>query len=345
MLSIALELATVNVSYEDIATKFFEHFVNISSSNIHLWNEPDGMFYDHLTGKDGFRRPVQIRSFVGLIPLFATCTIEEAKLERLPGFKSRMNWFLRHRKHLIGKHHAFLEAPVAAPNVHVHAPQPHAQQMHASIKPSPSFIVTAAPTHSCRLLSLVSLDQIPRLLERMLDEQQFLSPYGLRSLSKEHEKSPFHFSHGGFNATLTYEPGESTTGMFGGNSNWRGPVWFPVNYLMIERLQVLDHYFGETLKVEFPTGSGKRVTLWEVSKEISQRLINIFRPDSKTHARPVNAGNSFFDTDPRWKNYIPFYEYFHGDSGAGIGASHQTGWTALVAKLIQQQSCTTASRE
>lgn len=308
MLRIALELAQTRPAYEDVATKFFEHFVYIANAinkksvNHGLWNEESGFYYDALHTPQGQHIPLKIHSFVGLIPLFAVETIEPQTLAKLPRFRRRMDWFIKHRKHLM-ENLTLLD--------------PHNNEGRY-------------------LLSLVNEKQLQRILKRMLDPDQFLSDYGLRALSKEHEANPFVLNIDGTNHSVTYEPGESQTWLFGGNSNWRGPIWFPVNYLMIESLQVFDYYYGERFKVELPAGSGQKVTLWEVAADISNRLINIFRRDPDTDQRAVFGDTEYFQQDPHWRDHILFYEYFHGDNGTGIGASHQTGWTALVAKLIQQ---------
>ncbi len=240
-----------------------------------------------------------------MIPLFAVETLEPGLLDRLPGFKRRMEWFIDNRPDLT--------ANVAS--------------------------MEASGMGERRLLSIVNADQLQRMLQIMLDEQEFLSPHGVRALSLHHRDHPFVISFDGKEHRVDYEPGESTSGLFGGNSNWRGPVWFPVNYLLIESLQKFHHYFGDSLKVEFPSRSGKMLTLSEVAAEISHRLTRIFLRDEQGN-RPVNGGTSKFRTDPNWSDLILFYEYFHGDTGQGLGSSHQTGWTALVAKLLQQSGHT-----
>lgn len=307
MLAIALELARHDRAYEDVATKFFEHFVYIATalSKIGgqeggLWDEQDGFFYDILHYPDGRYAPLKVRSFVGLIPLFAVETLEADLLEMLPNFRRRMEWFLRYR---------------------------------------PGWVANIAPLvdrgeGGRRLLSVVNQNQLTRILQKMLDPQEFLSDYGLRALSRHHLDHPYRLAMDGQTHEVRYEPAESSTGIFGGNSNWRGPIWIPVNFLMIESLQKFHHYYGDTLKVEMPTGSGQAVNLWDAAGEISRRLNAIFlRHDNR---RPVFGGEALFQNDPHWRDHVLFYEYFHGDNGAGIGASHQTGWTALVAKLLQQ---------
>ncbi len=308
LLAIAMELATEDPAYEDVASKFWEHFIYIAYAMNHLghdgmglWDGEDGFFYDVIKFPDGSHFPVKIRSMVGLIPLFAVETLEPGLLDRLPGFKRRMEWFIDNR-------------PDLTANV-------------ASMRDS--------GMGERRLLSIVDAGQLQRMLQIMLDEQEFLSPHGVRALSLYHHDHPFVISFDGKEHRVDYEPGESSTGLFGGNSNWRGPVWFPVNYLLIESLQKFHHYFGEDLKVEFPSRSGEMLTLSQVAAQISRRLTGIFLRDEQGN-RPVNEGTPKFRTDPHWSDLILFYEYFHGDTGQGLGASHQTGWTALVAKLLQQ---------
>src|SRR6266404_3339953 len=306
MLAIALELARDNPAYEDVASKFFEHFVYIAralndASGIELWDEEDGFYYDVLHLPGGATRRLKVRSIVGLIPLLAVETLEPQAVERLPNFKRRMSWFIDHR-----------------PEFH-----PHLDATRRS------------PDGERRLLSLVPRDRLRRVLARMLDEEEFLSSYGVRALSAHHRDHPYLFASDGIAEGVAYEPGESTTGLFGGNSNWRGPVWMPLNFLLIEALQRLDWYYGHTFQVELPTGSDRLASLWEVAQELSRRLVRIFlrRPGGQ---RPVHGGVETWRTDPHWRDLVLFYEYFHGDTGAGIGASHQTGWTGLVAKLLQQ---------
>ena len=307
MLAIALELAKEDPAYEDIASKFFEHFVyiahamnNFGSDEHALWDEEDGFYYDVLS-LDGRAHFLKIRSMVGLIPLFAVETLEPEAIDRLPGFKRRMQWF-------IDNHPDMPE--------HIDMSQSSARGVRL-------------------LLSLVSKHQLGRVLSRMLDESEFLSPYGIRALSRFHENHPYELRYDGIASTVNYEPAESRTSLFGGNSNWRGPIWFPVNYLLVESLQKYHHYYGEDFKVACPTNSGNLMALWDVAAEISRRLTRIFLRD---HAgrRPVYGATEIFQTDPHWRDLLLFYEYFHGDNGAGLGASHQTGWTGLVAKLIEQ---------
>jgi hypothetical protein len=306
LLRIAVELALHNPVYEDIASKFFEHFLYISSAMNHLdgkglWDDDDGFFYDRIRLSDNRSIPMKVRSMVGLIPLFAVDTIEPDWLSRLPGFRRRMEWFILNRPDLAG-------------NV--------ASMTHCGV-------------HERRLLALCQEHRLRRVLEKMLDEDEFLSPYGLRSLSRFHQDHPYSLRLDGVEHRIDYQPAESTTGLFGGNSNWRGPVWFPVNYLMIESLQKFHFYFGEDFQVEFPTGSGRRMNLGEVAAELSRRLARLFVRDASGR-RPVFGAQSKYQQDPHFRDHLMFYEYFHGDTGAGLGASHQTGWTSLVAKLIQQ---------
>lgn len=307
MLAMALELSRTRPEYEDMATKFFEHFVYIAEAINRkcgadgLWDEEDGFYYDIIHTPDNRHLPLKIRSFVGLIPLYAVEVLEPALLDKLPRFKKRMEWFIKYRPHL-------------------------AENIASLIKPG---------TGGRLLLSLVNQKQLEQVMEHMLDENKFLSDYGLRSLSKEHEDTPFVFSVNGQEHKVSYQPGESTSGMFGGNSNWRGPIWFPVNYLIIESLQKYHHYYGDSLEVKFPSGQGQNTNLGNVATELSRRLISIFLRDEKGQRR-FNGNEFIFQNNLHWRDHILFYEYFHGDSGQGIGASHQTGWTALVAKLIQQ---------
>jgi hypothetical protein len=308
MLQIALELARDDSAYEDVASKFFEHFVyicramnNLGDEGIQLWDPTDGFYYDILHLPDGTHYPLKVRSMVGLIPLFAVETLESDTIDRLPGFKRRMQWFIENR-------------PELADHVETQ---------------------TTADGDVRRFLSLVSRDRLRSVLHYMLDENEFLSDYGIRALSRHHREHPYTMNVEGHEHRVAYEPAESSTGLFGGNSNWRGPIWFPVNFLLVEALQKFHYFLGDGYKVECPTGSGQRHNLWEVSSEISRRLTRIFLRDD-TGRRPVFGGNGKFQSDPHWRDHIPFHEYFHGDNGAGIGASHQTGWTALVSKLLQQ---------
>jgi hypothetical protein len=308
MLTIALELAKENSTYEDIASKFFEHFLYIADAmngvgdaEVALWDESDGFYYDALHSPDGHQFPMKVRSLVGLIPLCAVSILEPETLERLSGFKQRTEWFLQNR-------------PDLTKNIACMQKQGVGER---------------------RLLAIAHPDKLRRILEKMLDATEFFAPYGIRSVSKVHASHPYVLMVDGQQYRVDYEPAESTTGMFGGNSNWRGPIWFPINYLLLESLQKFYRYFGDDFKVECPTGSGQMMTLKEVSIELAQRLIEIFLTDPNGR-RPFYGGTEKFQTDPNWRNLILFNEYFHGDNGAGIGASHQTGWTGLIAKLIQQ---------
>ncbi len=308
MLTIALELAKENSSYEDIASKFFEHFLRIAdamngigNAEIALWDEDDNFYYDALHFPDGNQYPMKVRSLVGLIPLFAVATLEPETLQQLPGFKKRTEWFIQNRPDL-KQNVACMETPGVGAR---------------------------------RLLAIAYPDKLRRILEKMLDEQEFLSPYGIRSVSKAHQEHPYILKVNGQEYRVDYEAAESSTAMFGGNSNWRGPIWFPTNYLLIESLQKFHHYLGDDFKVECPTGSGQMMTLKEVATELSKRLSRIFLREPSGR-RPFNGGTEKFQTDPNWRDLILFNEYFNGDNGAGLGASHQTGWTGLVAKLIQQ---------
>jgi hypothetical protein len=266
-----------------------------------LWHEGDGFYYDVLHMPGGAQLPLRVRSMVGLIPLFAVETLDPEIVDALPGFRRRLEWFIRHRNDLTRN--------VAS--------------------------MSAAGEAERRLLSIADPDQLRRVLRVMLDENEFLSPFGVRSVSRVHRDAPYTLASNGAEHTVGYEPAESTTGVFGGNSNWRGPVWFPVNYLLIESLQKFHRYFGPEFQIECPTGSGRMMTLWEVAAEISRRLSRIFLQDENGR-RPVHGTNELFRSDPHWRDLVLFYEYFHGDNGSGLGASHQTGWTGLVAKLIQQ---------
>jgi len=300
LLEVALVLAEHDRTYEDMAIKFFEHFALIGSAlnDKGLWDEEDGFYYDVLHFDDGRMEPLRAHSMVGLVPLFAVSTIGPATMGRLPDFTSRTEWFV---------HHSLMAGEVVQ---HIHDPG------HAG----------------WRMLSIVTPDRLRRILERMLDPREFLSDHGIRALSRYHLDHPLELDLGGAMAMLNYEPAESTSGLFGGNSNWRGPVWMPVNYLLVEVLRVYHRYLGSEFKVEFPTGSGRQFDLAEVAGQISDRLIGLFL--DRAGERPVYGGYARFQQDPAWHDLIPFHEYFNGDTGAGLGASHQTGWTGLVADLI-----------
>jgi len=310
LLKIALELAGKDPVYQDTASKFFEHFLRIARAmtgeyrgGLSLWHEGDGFFYDALHLPDGRIIPLQVRSLVGLMPLLAVETLEHELVESLPVFKRRLNWFFENRLYLRdGGNVACVRSP---------------------------------GENSRRLLSIVNRDRLQKILRPMLDEKEFLSEFGIRAVSKYHQNNPYTFHVNGQAHTITYEPAESDSGLFGGNSNWRGPIWFPINYLLIESLQKFNHYYGDSLKVECPTGSGRMLNLGEVATELSRRLIKLFLRNGSDE-RPIYGGQRIFQDDPHWRDYLLFNEYFHGDNGAGLGASHQTGWTGLVAKLIQQ---------
>jgi hypothetical protein len=308
LLAIALELARQDPAYEDVASKFWEHFIYIAHAMNHLgpnemglWDEADGFYYDVLRFPDGGHEPMKVRSMVGLIPLFAVETLEPDLLEMLPGFRRRLEWFVDNRPELVG-------------NV-------------ASMQ--------TRGKGERRLLAVVDREQLRRILRVMLDEREFLSPFGIRALSQFHRDHPYTLAMNDEVHRIDYEPAESTSGLFGGNSNWRGPIWFPVNYLLIESLQKFHHYLGDDFKVEFPTGSGKFMQLWEVAGELSRRMTGIFLRGADGR-RPVFGSLEKFQVDPHWRDLVLFHEYFHGDTGAGLGASHQTGWTGLVTKMLQQ---------
>jgi hypothetical protein len=305
MLAIALELAADDPAYEDVASKFFEHFVYIAHAmndiaGIALWDAADGFYHDVLHFQDGRVEPLRVRSLVGLIPLFAVETLDADVLTRFPNFARRMMWFLTH---------------------------------HDQLR---DHVVREDNGGTARwLLSLVNGERLRRVLGRVLDEAEFLSPHGVRALSRVHLAEPYVLRVDGLPHCVAYEPAESSTASFGGNSNWRGPIWFPVNFLLIEALQRFDLFYGDRFRVESPTGSGTSRSLWDVACDLSHRLTRLFLRDSDGH-RPVHGGDARFRNDPHWRDLVLFYEYFHGDNGRGVGASHQTGWTALVAKLLQQ---------
>ncbi len=308
MMKIALELAGEDDVYQDLATKFFEHFLRIATAmndqrgeGVSMWDEEDRFYYDLLHLHDHTFIPLRVRSLVGLIPLIAVETLEPELMSSLPEFNRRTHWFIEHRPRL-----ASAMSSIDEPGV--------GQRF---------------------LTSLLTRDKLLSVLRYLLDENEFLSPYGIRSLSKVHEKHPFHIHVDELIFDIEYEPAESRTGMYGGNSNWRGPIWFPINFLIIESLQRFHHYYGDDLKVECPTGSGVWMTLDEVATEISQRLIRIFTRNGEGE-RPKFGDVKLFQNCPHWQDRLLFYEYFNGDNGMGLGASHQTGWTGLVAKLLQQ---------
>lgn len=315
MLAMALELAKEDPAYEDVASKFFEHFVAIADAmnclgGTGLWDDSDGFYYDQLR-VGGKPVNMRIRSVVGIIPLFAVEILEDPTIARLPGFQKRLRWFLDNRRDLAA-HISYLE------------PQgPRGQGR--------------------RLLAIPSRPRLERILRYVLDEDEFLSPFGVRSLSRFHQDRPYTCSPGGTLQRVDYEPGDATTALFGGNSNWRGPIWMPVNYLLIEALERYHHFYGDTLQVECPTGSGRRLNLKEVARELATRLARIFRADE--HGRRICYGaDARFAVDPHWRELVLFYEYFHGDCGRGLGASHQTGWTALVTRLLKDCCAANSSR-
>ncbi|MBX3054257.1 MAG: hypothetical protein KF753_22480 [Caldilineaceae bacterium] len=310
MLEIALELALDDPVYQDIATKFFEHFLRIAHAmsdaggqGHSLWNKDDQFFYDALHLPDGTIVPLRVRSLVGLLPLIAVAVLEPECMERMPDFSRRVQWFVQNRPQLVG-HMASIETPGRG-------------ERH--------------------LAAILTPDRLRAVLRYLLDEEEFLSPHGIRSLSKYHESHPYRIHVGGRTFSVDYEPAESRSGLFGGNSNWRGPVWFPINYLIIESLLRYDEYYGDDFTVEFPTGSDQRMTLAEVAAELSQRLQRLFLRDEEGE-RPIFSGQPSYQNDPHWRDCLYFHEYFHGENGAGLGAIHQTGWTGLVADLIQRST-------
>jgi hypothetical protein len=306
MMEIALELAKEEPEYEDIAYKFYEHFVQIAAAmdrlgvNVdELYDEEDGFYYDLLRLPSGYASRLKVRSLVGLLPVCASLVITEEEFNRLPKFAERSAWLTRR----------YPEVTCNLTNLDKVGPVGH------------------------RMLSVITPEKLRRILARVLDENEFLGAHGIRALSREYKDNPYIFQMEGHVYRVDYEPAESTTGMFGGNSNWRGPVWMPLNFLLVYSLFRWYSYLGPDFKVECPTGSGKWMNLQQVSDELAHRLISTFtRQDGK---RPVYGDTKKFQEDPHWRDLILFYEYFHGDNGAGIGASHQTGWTGLVARLIQ----------
>jgi hypothetical protein len=308
MLMISIELGQDNPAYQDLATKFFEHFVYIGAAvnrigdhQLGLWHEDMGFYFDALKLPDGRRIPIAAHTIAGLIPIFAITTVDRDSMRAFPGFDDRYGWFAKYRPHLL---------------------QGLADLTHHGVEERVRF-------------ALVDSQKLRRLLDHTLCDDGLLSPFGVRSVSKQHAANPFVLELDGRRFVLDYQPGESTTAMFGGNSNWRGPVWFPLNFLLIEALQRHHYFLGDDFKVALPTGAANQATLWEVTSDLSYRLISIFLKDA-TGRRPVNGGREKFHSDPHWSDLILFYEYFHGDTGAGLGASHQTGWAGVVAKLIRQ---------
>jgi hypothetical protein len=310
MLSMALELAKDDIAYEDMASKFFEHFVSIidamnAMGGTGLWDETDGFYYDQLY-LDGKAHPMRVRSLVGIVPMLAVEVFHDNPDHPLPGFRKRTLWFLEHKREL-------------------------AKRVALMTRHDPEQCDTAHANHV--LLAVPSEDRLLRMLRYILDENEFLSPYGVRSVSKIHAEHPVVVRIKGEEYRVDYVPGESTTSLFGGNSNWRGPIWFPLNYILIEALERYHHFYGDTVKVECPTGSGTMMTLGEVATELRRRLGSIFLPDATGH-RPCHGGDARFATDPVDRNLLLFHEYFHGETGKGLGASHQTGWTALAAPIL-----------
>jgi hypothetical protein len=305
MLAMSLELARTNPAYEDVASKFFEHFVAIADAmntlgGQGLWDETDGFYYDQLRA-DGTQIPLKIRSMVGLIPLVAVTVLDQINISHLPGFQKRMRWFLENRRDL-AKQISYMQ-PQNGPDGRL-------------------------------LLAIPSRARLESVLRYMLDENEFLSAYGIRSVSRYHLDHPYVLARDGEERTVQYQPAESNSGLFGGNSNWRGPIWFPVNYLLAEALERYHHFYGDRLQVECPTGSGVKMNLAQVARELNRRMASIFLPDAAGRS-PWQGGIQRFAHDPHWKDLVMFYEYFHGDNGTGLGASHQTGWTALVIRSLE----------
>ena len=318
MLQMALELAEENQAYSDMASKFFEHYVAIAEAMnaLHgtgLWEKEDGFYYDHLL-RDGKSTAMRVRSLVGLIPLCSNVMIHESTLLRLPSFQRRMNWFLKNRPQM-AKHMAYMEK-----------------------------FCPAGSTTEMRLLAIPSTERFRNLLKYMLDEKEFLSPFGIRSMSAHHGEKPFVFEHIGGIESVGYVPGESNTGMFGGNSNWRGPVWFPLNYLIVESLRQYHAFYGDSFQVECPTGSGILMNLKQVADEIERRLILLFKRNEQG-TKPCHGEDERYVKDPHWKDLMLFHEYFHGDTGRGLGANHQTGWTSLVATMLEHQAACRMHRD
>jgi len=307
MLGMAMELAQNDPVYEDIASKFFEHFVTITSAintfcGSGLWDAHDGFYYDRVALKSGDDVPLKIRSIVGLLPMIAVAVAPGESIAKLKSFKKRMNWFIENR-----------------PELTQNISELNELEDHST---------------ATRMLAVPSRDQLVRMLGYMLDENEFLSPYGIRSVSRFHKDHPYTLQWNSEDLRVDYTPGDSTTGLFGGNSNWRGPIWMPINYLLIESLERYHHFYGSSLKVECPTGSGNLMTLRAVSRELKRRLASLFLPD-KDGLRPYAKSLGKFANDPLWRDHLLFNEYFHGDNGRGLGAQHQTGWTALIADCVR----------
>lgn len=310
MLSIALELATHNPAYEDIASKFFEHFVNITDAintlgGTGLWDEKDGFYYDQLIIDHQPPIPLRIRSLVGLLPMCAVTVLKQKTIDALPRFRKRIDWLLVNRPDLL----RYISV-----------------RRDDDDEKSPGRCLLAIPDEA----------RLRRCLAYLLGPDEFLSDFGIRSLSKAHGEKPFDFAHGGMRNSVAYTPGESDTDMFGGNSNWRGPIWFPVNYLIIEALERYHYYYGDSFQIEYPTGSGKKHNLREIADDLGQRLTRLFLPDETGH-RPCFGDDPRYATDPHWRDLMQFHEYFHGETGQGLGASHQTGWTSLVVRIIRER--------
>jgi Glycosyl hydrolase family 63 C-terminal domain len=311
MTAIALSLASIDPEYEDAATTFLRHFAQISdaingANGRGLWDEEDGFYYDHLR-IDGRVEPLRVRSVVGLLPMVAVAVADQTNLDRLPRMAAHMQEFFERYPRLVGA------------------------STLAGERPGPN----GRPQR--RLLTLVPRDRLERLLRRLLDENEFLSPYGIRSLSRHHADHPYALEAGGQRFEVSYQPGESDSGLFGGNSNWRGPIWFPINALLIEALETYHRFYGEDLKVELPTGSGRWLDLGQVAAELRERLLDLFRRDSSGR-RPCHGDDARYAADPHWRDLILFSEYFHGDQGRGCGASHQTGWTGLAALFAHRRA-------
>jgi hypothetical protein len=313
MLAMALELAREEAAYADLALKFFEHFVAIAKATntlggSGLWSEDGGFYYDLAQTPNG-PKPIELRSLVGLVPLFAAEALDDELLQQLPVFAERLQWFFDNRPELA-----------------------RAISLHLDVD------------HQHRLLAIPSRERLERVLAYMLDENELLSPFGVRSLSKAHSKErPYSLQLDNHAFEVHYAPGESDSGIFGGNSNWRGPVWFPMNYLLIEALKRYHHFYGDALRVECPARSGVMMDLGEVALELERRLVKLFLPDERGR-RPCHGASARYAEDPHWKELVLFYEYFHGDDGRGLGASHQTGWTALAANLVERVAAARVAR-
>jgi len=315
MLKIALELSKDDPVYQDLATKFFEHFLAIAAAMADvegghgLWDPEDGFYYDVLHLPDGTSTQLKVRSVVGLMPLLAVDVANSDRVEGLTEFQRRTRWFLDNRPEM---------------------------RSHLVVEEEPGSAEEKPGSGGRYLVSILSRDRVVSLLRYMLDEDEFLSPHGIRSLSKIHADQPYRLTFGDETFAIDYQAAESTAGVFGGNSNWRGPVWFPINFLIIEALREIHGYYGDDLEVEMPTGSGVMMNLDEVADDLSRRLVGLFLPDG-AGARPAHGADDRYRDDPHWKDLVLFYEYFDGDTGAGLGASHQTGWTGLVATLLQDK--------